>query len=1022
MTKRIVLSATALGIGLLVQAASYKVCDFEDFEIGRKFQLTTLWGEDGQATATVEADPSNPSNKVLHVKLGGVWNVHPDFILPDEIAGKALTDKYRKISLRLYRHPSDQHGQWYQVQVHLGDDQLYCDDGYPDHGPAGQWSALELPLSAAGDGNASNVLRVGIQSDKADYYIDDIVIRSDFEVIEGGKIDINNPSSTASDYSTYSDGINIPEGTSLDLYTSRYTRFTSQIIGSGRLNIHGAGERVYLSGENGTPVPDWSGYDGDVHIYPWPEGTTATAGNYGVVLGPGSYKFGSDDIKTSLSDKAYTPLLENNYLTVHPGATVAAHGNNTARAFRIGRLALEEGATLMGHIKKSNYRIYYIVGRSGEDSELAGTIANPQGNDSPLGIVKEGAGTYRITGNNNWITGQVSVIGGNVLIDNDAAEARSKRLPGAVGCSAGQTGVVVYTGGAVGGTGHISGLTDVYGHLEPGNEAPGILTIADFANDKAADLRVHPTTRLIFKTLNAGAYDRLDVSGAVALDPRKENLAVSGTMPIVEIRLPQGHDLKVGDTFTLLNAKTQTAPDGKEWKFRVQYPKAYTWEVAQGAVADGYAVVAKVTALEYSGQGDKVYEDEYGETLLDNEDYMLDYTIDNTDTRTLRELAAKAGKEIGLAVRGWSYNFSNPNDQRGSIAAREFNVVVAENEMKIDATEPSEGRFALDNANNLINFANANSQVVRGHTLVWHQQVPSWISSDGKKNSNKFSRDRLLEIMRNHINGVAGTLKGKVREWDVVNECLDDDQSVVRNDPNGFKLRNSVWHDGIGADFIKQAFEMAHEADPDALLFLNDYGVEFMGHPKAEALYNLAKSLVEAGVPIHGVGLQCHITTGELQAKRLADNIRRYADLGLLCIITELDIAQANPNAPDAAARQAREYSAVVNAALSQPNCPTVMVWGLADHDSWRQNNPLLWDSGFAPKEAYYAVRATLAAIADKAGVEEIPAADTEREVKTVTYYNLQGCRVNHATASGLVIKHTVYTDGSSSTVKVMLR
>ena len=114
-------------------------------------------------------------------------------------------------------------------------------------------------------------------------------------------------------------------------------------------------------------------------------------------------------------------------------------------------------------------------------------------------------------------------------------------------------------------------------------------------------------------------------------------------------------------------------------------------------------------------------------------------------------------------------------------------------------------------------------------------------------------------------------------------------------------------------------------------------GVEFMGQPKAEAFYNLAKSLVEKGVPIHGVGLQCHITVGELKADKLVANIRRFEEIGLKCIITELDIAQDNPGSEGADVRQAIEYCETVNAALSEPNCPTVMIWGIKDDDSWRK-------------------------------------------------------------------------------------
>ncbi|MDE6291674.1 MAG: endo-1,4-beta-xylanase, partial [Muribaculaceae bacterium] len=370
-----------------------------------------------------------------------------------------------------------------------------------------------------------------------------------------------------------------------------------------------------------------------------------------------------------------------------------------------------------------------------------------------------------------------------------------------------------------------------------------------------------------------------------------------------------------------------------------------------------------------------------------------------------------------VAVPVWKFNLTNMNDAKTSTVATQFNLVVAENEMKIDATEPSQNNFSLGNAKKLTAFADTHGMEVRGHTLVWHQQVPGWISQDGKKNNHNWTKEQLTEIMRNHINGVAGGLKGSIREWDVVNECLDDDQSVVWSDPNGYRMRSTVWNNVIGEEFLVKAFQMAHEADPDAKLFINDYGVEFIGDPKAEAYYNLVKKLVELGAPIHGVGFQCHLTTGQLNAKRLKDNLRRYADLGLEVAVTELDIAQYDPKDANAARMQAEDYCATVMAALSLENCKTVLIWGLCDPDSWRDNNPLIYDGGAKPKEAYYAVHAALRALANRNDVEGLDA-DIAKEAAAIEYFNLQGMRVA-SDARGILIKRTVYTDGSSQSVKI---
>ncbi len=223
----------------------------------------------------------------------------------------------------------------------------------------------------------------------------------------------------------------------------------------------------------------------------------------------------------------------------------------------------------------------------------------------------------------------------------------------------------------------------------------------------------------------------------------------------------------------------------------------------------------------------------------------------------------------------------------------------------------------------------------------------------------------------------------------------------------------------IGEEFLDKAFRMAHEADPDTKVFSNDYGVEFMGDPKAEAYFNLVKKLVEHGTPIHGVGFQCHLTTGQLNAKRLKDNLRRYEDLGLEVAVTELDIAQADPKAADAAKRQAEDYCAAVMAALSLENCKTVLVWGLCDPDSWRENNPLMYDGSVKPKEAYYAVHAALRTLANRADVDEISGDAMAKEVVAVEYYNLQGARVSQD-ATGLVVKVVRYADGTIESKKII--
>ena len=164
--------------------------------------------------------------------------------------------------------------------------------------------------------------------------------------------------------------------------------------------------------------------------------------------------------------------------------------------------------------------------------------------------------------------------------------------------------------------------------------------------------------------------------------------------------------------------------------------------------------------------------------------------------------------------------------------------------------------------------------------------------------------------------------KGKILEWDVVNECLDDNQTTIRNNPNAYDLRKeSVWMKVIGEDFIDSAFVYAHRADPNARLILNDYDVEFKGNAKSEALFNLAKRLKNSGIPIDGVGLQCHFDVGQVDAKQLSENIRRYQDIGLSCSITELDIAISSAKTDEAFAQQAKDYKNICKAMLMNDNC-----------------------------------------------------------------------------------------------------
>src|SRR5579859_5863767 len=243
----------------------------------------------------------------------------------------------------------------------------------------------------------------------------------------------------------------------------------------------------------------------------------------------------------------------------------------------------------------------------------------------------------------------------------------------------------------------------------------------------------------------------------------------------------------------------------------------------------------------------------------------------NTENSTLRGLAQARGFYVGAAV-AVSPLRNVPN--YAATLSREFNLVVAENAMKMGSLRPTRDTFDFSDADAIVAFAESNGMKVRGHNLVWHNQLPGWLTQ------GQFSRDELLDILHQHISTVVGHYKGKILAWDVVNEAMGDDS----------KLRSDIWLQGIGPEYIEDAFRWAHEADPDAKLFYNDYNGEGIGS-KANAIYAMVKDLKARGVPIDGAGLQRLVGVNNPHpAAAVRSNIAR---LGVLCHqaqITEMDV------------------------------------------------------------------------------------------------------------------------------------
>ncbi|HEV2580009.1 MAG TPA: endo-1,4-beta-xylanase, partial [Ktedonobacteraceae bacterium] len=234
----------------------------------------------------------------------------------------------------------------------------------------------------------------------------------------------------------------------------------------------------------------------------------------------------------------------------------------------------------------------------------------------------------------------------------------------------------------------------------------------------------------------------------------------------------------------------------------------------------------------------------------------------DSSSSSLRSLARQRDFFIGSAV---NYDALENEPLYRQALAREFNLVTAEDSMKFDHTEQQPGVFTFGEGDTILAFARAHGMTVRGHNLVWYRALPDWIAK------GTFTRDQLIAILRDHIMTEVSHYRGTVNIWDVVNEAIDD---------NG-NLRDSIWLRVIGPDYIDMAFRWAHEANPQALLFYNDYGGEGLNH-KSDAIYALVKGLVSRGVPINGVGLQMHVSLDRYPSPHdVLANMQRLAALGL---------------------------------------------------------------------------------------------------------------------------------------------
>lgn len=323
------------------------------------------------------------------------------------------------------------------------------------------------------------------------------------------------------------------------------------------------------------------------------------------------------------------------------------------------------------------------------------------------------------------------------------------------------------------------------------------------------------------------------------------------------------------------------------------------------------------------------------------------------DAKTLKEAGECRGDKILIGTTASSNSFSE-------IAAQEFNYVTAENEMKWQFLQGSENNFTFNQADNIINWATQRGIKVKGHCLVWHSQLPQWVAQQTGK-------DKVLGIMKKHIETVMGHFGNKVYAWDVVNEAIATDSDIGEGNA---RMRNTVFYNEIGPDYIEQAFRIARDyADNNNMkemkLYYNDYSID-ADNDKSKFARVMIKDLVDKGVPIDGVGFQMHIgpPNNIPTAQAVQDNMDYYASLGLEVLISEWDINLCGNRVSKE--QQHQFYYDITKICVNQPKCVAITFWGINDQNSWLNswsgalcnggNSQSLLFSNNQKKDTYYQV------------------------------------------------------------------
>lgn len=328
---------------------------------------------------------------------------------------------------------------------------------------------------------------------------------------------------------------------------------------------------------------------------------------------------------------------------------------------------------------------------------------------------------------------------------------------------------------------------------------------------------------------------------------------------------------------------------------------------------------------------------------------------------TLRWAAPKDVR-IGTAVAGGGHHetmpYPNPfiyDQQYRNVLASEFSSVSPENQAKWEFIHPQRDQYRFAEMDAIVEFAQQNGQVARGHTLFWHSQNPAWLEQ------GNFSKDELRSILKDHITTVVGRYAGKIQQWDVANEILNGDGTL--------RTADNIWIRELGPEIIADAFRWAHEADPAAKLFFNDYGVENI-NSKSTAYVGLISKLLAEGVPVDGFAVQGHLSTQYGFPADLKANLQRFDDLGLETAVTEIDVrmniaAETKPTEAQLA-KQASYYQQALEACLNVENCKSFTIWGFNDKYSWvpvffsgQGEATVMWED-YTRKPSYYALQSTL--------------------------------------------------------------